>query len=100
MLDDFGPDNWTSKVRNCTAGLAPFTASAEAAFTYCDTRALLTRQWFGPEKATAWNGRWPRFYIDVKTTRGEENEPFQMGQDEMTTVRPVQPVISDDGGVY
>ena len=99
MLYDFGPDNWTSKIRNCTPGLVPFTASAEAAFTYMDTRGQLTRKWFGPEKVTAWQGRWPRYHIEVKTTHGEENEPFQMSQGEMTTVRPFQPVISDYGGV-
>ena len=91
MLDDFGPDNWTSTVRNCTPGLTPFTASAEAAFTYGDKRGQLTRKWFGPEKVTAWHGCWPRYHIEVKTTRGEENEPFQMSQVEMSTVRPFNP---------
>jgi hypothetical protein len=100
ILDDFGPDNWTSKVRNCTAGLPPFYGSANAVFTYNDTRGQLTRAWFGPEGNSAWLGRWPRYHIEVKTTCGEANEPFHMSKDQMITVRSVRSVINADGGVY
>jgi hypothetical protein len=98
MLDDFGPDNWTSKVRNCTPGFPPFRGSADAVFTYSDTRGRLTREWFGPEKTSAWRGRWPRYHIEVKTTCGEENEPFHMSRDQMITVSC--PIRHDDGRVY
>ena len=91
MLADFGPNNWTSELRHCVAGFAPFCGSACADFTYEDTRGQLTREWFGPEKATAWHDRWPRYHIEVKSTRGEEIEPFHMSRFQMITVR-VPPV--------
>jgi hypothetical protein len=87
MLDDFGPNNWTSELRHCVPGFAPFrgTTTAYADFTYDDTRGQLTREWFGPEKATLWHGRWPRYHIEVKSTRGEESEPFHMSRVQMLT---------------
>jgi len=98
MLDDFGPNNWTSELRHYIPGFAPFHGMAYADFTYDDTRGQLTREWFGPEKAAAWQGRWPRYHIEVKSTRGEENEPFHMSRVQMITVRPVRSVINDDDG--
>ena len=95
MLVDFGPNNWTSELRHCVPGFAPFRGSAYADFTYEDTRGQLTREWFGPEKATMWHGRWPRYHIEVKSTRGEENETFHMSRVQMITVR----VPTNDGGV-
>ncbi|KAH9046334.1 hypothetical protein EDB83DRAFT_2227590 [Lactarius deliciosus] len=85
MLDDFGPNNWTSELRHYIPGFAPFHGTAFADFTYDDTRGQLTREWFGPEKAAAWHSRWPRYHIEVKATRGEENEPFHMSRVQMTT---------------
>ncbi|KAI9442850.1 hypothetical protein BJY52DRAFT_1317510 [Lactarius psammicola] len=85
MLDDFGPNNWTSELRHFIPGFAPFHGMAYADFTYDDTRGQLTREWFGPEKAAAWQGRWPRYHIEVKSTRGEENEPFHMSRVQMIT---------------
>ena len=89
MLDDFRPNNWTSELRHCVPGFAPFRGNANvfADFTYDDTRGQLTREWFGPEKASLWMGRWPRYHIEVKSTRGEEEEPFHMSQAQMITVR-------------
>ncbi|KAI9443898.1 hypothetical protein H4582DRAFT_2071449 [Lactarius indigo] len=85
MLDDFGPNNWTSELRHFIPGFAPFHGMAHADFTYDDTRGQLTREWFGPEKAAAWHSRWPRYHIEVKSTRGEENEPFHMSRVQMIT---------------
>ncbi|KAF8267008.1 hypothetical protein EI94DRAFT_1731509 [Lactarius quietus] len=85
MLDDFGPNNWTSELRHCVPGFAPFRGQSYADFTYDDTRGQLTRVWLGPEKAAAWLGRWPRYHIEVKSTRGEENEPFHMSRVQMIT---------------
>ncbi|KAI0302873.1 hypothetical protein B0F90DRAFT_1667473 [Multifurca ochricompacta] len=77
MLDDFGPDNWTSELRHHVPGFTPFRGQAYADFTYLDSQGQLTRAWFGPEKAAGvWQGRWPKYHIEVKSTRGEENEPF------------------------
>lgn len=90
-LGDFGPRNWTSELRKCVPGFTPFSGSAHANFEYKDSRGRLTREWFGPEKATAWQNRWPRYYIEVKSTRGEENEPFHMSRVQMMMVRPVNP---------
>jgi hypothetical protein len=87
-LDDFGPDHWTSELRNCIPGFAPFQGQADADFTYPDRHGHLTREWFGPEKAAAWQGRWPRYHIEVKSTRGEESEPFHISRVQMATVRP------------
>ena len=89
MLDDFGPDNWTSELRHCVPGFAPFRGNANvyADFTYDDKRGQLTREWFGPEKASLWMGRWPRYHIEVKSTRGGEEEPFHMSRAQMITVR-------------
>lgn len=85
MLVDFGPNNWTSELRHCIPGFAPFHGMAYADFTYDDTRGQLTREWYGPEKAALWQGRWPRYHIEVKSTRGEESEPFHMSRVQMTT---------------
>ena len=90
MLVDFGPKNWTSKLRYRVPGFAPFHGTAYADFTYEDTRGQLTFEWFGPEKATAWHGRWPRYHIEVKSTRGEESEPFHMSRAHMITVCPIR----------
>jgi hypothetical protein len=87
MLDDFGPDNWTSELRIFVPGFTPFRGRARADFTYLDRQGQLTRRWFGAEKATAWHDRWPRYHIEVKSTRGEENEPFHMSRNQMSTVR-------------
>ncbi len=87
LLDDFGPDNWTSELREFVPGFTPFRDQAYADFTYLDRQGQLTRAWFGAEKATAWHGRWPRYHIEVKSTSGEENEPFHMSRFQMATVR-------------
>ncbi|KAI9435206.1 hypothetical protein F5148DRAFT_989928 [Russula earlei] len=87
MLEDFGPENWTSELRNFIPGFAPFRGHAHADFTYLDSRGQLTRLWFGSEKAAAWQGRWPKYHIEVKSTRGEEDEPFHMSRIQMATVR-------------
>ena len=55
--------------------------------TYDDTLGQLTREWFGSEKARLWMGRWPRYHIEVKSTRGGEEEPFHMSWVQMITVR-------------
>jgi hypothetical protein len=85
LLDDFGPDNWTSELRNAIHGFTPFRGQAYADFTYLDRQGQLTRAWFGPEKAAAWHGRWPKYHIEVKSTRGEEIEPFHMSSIQMAT---------------
>jgi len=86
-LHDFGPDNWTSELRHLVPGFAPFRGHAYADFTYVDSQGQLTRNWFGPEKAAAWHGRWPKYHIEVKSTSGDENEPFHMSPNQMATVR-------------
>jgi len=85
LLDNFGPENWTSELRNFIPGFTPFRGQAFADFTYLDRQGQLTRAWFGAQKATAWHGRWPRYHIEVKSTRGEENEPFHMSRYQMAT---------------
>lgn len=92
MLDDFGPDNWTSELRNQVPGFTPFRAQAYADFTYLDSHGQLTRSWFGPEKTAAWQGRWPTYHIEVKSSRGGEEEPFHMSRFQMATVRPSSPL--------
>lgn len=87
MLDDFGPDNWTSELRHLVPGFTPFRAQAFADFTYLDSRGQLTRTWFGPEKAAAWQGSWPKYHIEVKSTFREENEPFHVSKHQLATVR-------------
>jgi hypothetical protein len=87
MLDDFEPNNWTSELLAFVPGFTPFTGRALADFTYLDRHGQLTRRWFGAEKAAEWHGRWPRYHIEVKSARGEENEPFHMSAKQMSTVR-------------
>ena len=91
LLHDFGPDNWTSELRHSIPGFTPFSGRAFADFTYSDRQGQLTRAWFGAEIATAMNGHWPRYHIEVKSTRGEENEPFHMSREQMSTVRVLLP---------
>jgi hypothetical protein len=86
-LHDFGPNNWTSELRCRVPGFVPFHGNAYADFTYDDARGQLTREWFGPEKAALWQGRWPRYHIEVKSTRGVDEEPFHISRAQMITVR-------------
>ena len=90
-MDDFGPENWTSELRTAIPGFTPFRGRAYADFTYLDRQGQLTRAWLGAEKAAAWHGRWPRYHIEVKSTRVGENEPFHMSRNQMSTVRVLLP---------
>jgi hypothetical protein len=97
MLDDFGPANWTSKLRKCIPGFTPFQGQASADFTYQDTRGQLTQKWLGPEKAAEWHGCWPRYHIEVKSTRMKENEPFHISYRQMGDVRSLPFLCSARG---
>jgi hypothetical protein len=86
LLPDFGPENWTSELRSYYPGLEPFTGSSPADFTYADCQGILTAKLFDDGTRANWNGRWPKYLLEVKSTSREEQEPFHMSQSQLQHV--------------
>lgn len=82
--DSFGPDNWTSEARGVVGGFSPFEGDSLGDFTYHDFDGTLTRIWCHSE---AWveSGR-PTYHIEVKSTAGTAQEPFQMSRHQLDIV--------------
>jgi hypothetical protein len=47
----------------------------------------LTGWLYGNETKEAWKGEWPTFYLEVKSTSGEGNDPFHMSKAQIDYVR-------------
>lgn len=86
--DNFGPNNWTSEARGVIEGLIPFEGDSLGDFTYCDHDGSLTRIWYegDPEALEAWAGKWPTYHMEVKSTAGTAQEPFQMSRHQLDIV--------------
>ena len=86
--DSFGPDNWTSEARGIVEGLTPFEGDSLGDFTYDDHDGSLTKTWYegDPEALEAWAGRSPTYHIEVKSTAGTAQEPFQMSRHQLDIV--------------
>lgn len=71
----FTYENWTSSFRSL-AGFPAFVGDEVADFTYHDTDGTLTRHLF-PSDHEYFSGS-PRYFIEVKSTSGEQSNPFFM----------------------
>jgi hypothetical protein len=87
-LPNFGPENWTSESRAKYPGLT-YTADGEAAFKYSDCNGAMTSLLYDEETKEAWNGSWPTYYLDVKSTSGRPGEPFWMTPDQAELVSAI-----------
>lgn len=74
----FGPDNWTSELRIEVPGFDAYQSASLSDITYADCKGILTDLVYGAEKKREWNGRWPIYHLEVKSTTGVCEEPFHM----------------------
>ena len=79
MLPGFGPENWTSEIRD-TFGFQSFEGKSFADFRYEDNTGTLTGILFGEQKKSAWESAWPTYHLEVKTTSETEQEEFYMSK--------------------
>ncbi|KZP08811.1 hypothetical protein FIBSPDRAFT_900968 [Athelia psychrophila] len=77
-LPGFGPDNWTSELRIGVPGFDAYQSTSLSDITYADDQGILTDFVYGAEKKHEWNGRWPTYHLEVKSTTGVCEEPFHM----------------------
>lgn len=86
--DSFGPDNWTSEARGIVDEFTPFEGSSLGDFTYHDQDGILTRIWYDGDSAVleAWEGKWPTYHIEVKSTAGTAQDPFQISRHQLDIV--------------
>lgn len=84
-LPNFGPENWTSQFRGVYPGLE-HTADGMANFQYSDSDGAMTSWLYDDETKEAWNGDWPTYYLDVKSTSGRAGEIFSMSAEEADLV--------------
>lgn len=88
-LPDFSEKNWTSELRHHVPQFTPFTGISLADFVYSDSTGKLTEIIFKGQKRLieAWRGRWPTFYLEVKTTgTGDKYAPFAFKRQQLLTV--------------
>lgn len=93
--DSFGPDNWTSEARGIVDGFTPFEGSSLGDFTYHDQDGILTRIWYDGDSAVleAWEGKWPTYHIEVKSTAGTAQDPFQISRHQLDIVSFSLPLV-------
>ncbi|KAL5531018.1 hypothetical protein ACEPAG_3894 [Sanghuangporus baumii] len=78
----FGPRNWTSELRRLYPDFDAFEGSSLADFTYKDYEGILTAHLFkdDPDTVEQWNGVYPTYHIEVKSTSSGSREPFSMSK--------------------
>ena len=85
-LPEFGPENWTSKFRGRFSGLEPYEGSSLADFMYSDRQGVLSTTLFDKETIATWEGKWPNYHIEVKSTSGGDGERFHMSRSQIRHV--------------
>ena len=86
-LTGFDTNNWTSRRRGEIPGFEAFDGPSVADFTYRDQGGVLTKAVFDDERSTKWQGHWPTYHIEVKSTSSIPNTPFIMRKDQVLQVR-------------
>lgn len=76
-LSDFDVRNWTSSRRGDIPGFEQFDGASVADFTYQDQAGEMTKYLFDDERHTAWQGNWPTYHIEVKSTAGAPETPLR-----------------------
>lgn len=57
-----------------------------ADFKYEDRGGVLTGRLYGEQTKKEWEGRWPIYHLEVKTTSGAAREPFHMSRRQLDIV--------------
>jgi hypothetical protein len=86
QLPEFGPENWTSEFRGKFSGLEPYEGSSLADFKYSDRQGVLSTTLFDKETTATWEGKWPNYYIEVKSTSEGDGEIFHMSRSQIRHV--------------
>ena len=86
-LPQFGESNWTSTLRRHFPGLSPFKGRSIADFCYDDAQGALTEFLFDANTRKKWKGRWPTYYLEVKTTAWTKDVAFHLSAQQLETVR-------------
>lgn len=87
LLPGFGPDNWTSELRQWVQGFTPYTGESVADITYHDYEGALTAIFYNEDQKEEWMDQWPTYYLEVKTTSRGLHEAFHMSRAQVDTVR-------------
>lgn len=81
----FNESNWTSRRRGKIPGFERFVGKSRADFSYEDKKGVMTKYLFGHDRFAAWDGKWPTYHVDVKSTAGRTpGTPFLMRQNQFT----------------
>ena len=65
---NFSHENWTSTLRTCVPEFPPFDGHSDADFEYQDADGTLTQVIFGEDQKKRWEGMWPTYLLEVKST--------------------------------
>ncbi|KAJ3554672.1 hypothetical protein NM688_g2984 [Phlebia brevispora] len=82
-LPEFDVNNWASSRRGQVPGFEVFEGISVADFVYQDSEGSMTRYLFGDGRRHDWEGRWPAYHIEVKSTVGTLSVPFLMRQGQL-----------------
>jgi hypothetical protein len=85
-LPDFGSRNWTSEFRGKFPGLEPYEGGSLADFMYSDNQGVLSAILYDKETISTWEGNWPNYHLEVKTTSGGVGERFHMSHSQIQHV--------------
>lgn len=85
-LPGFDIHNWTSSRRGEIPGFEQFDGASVADFTYEDQAGEMTKYVFDDEQYAAWQGNWPTYHIEVKSTAGALKAPFIMRRSQIQQV--------------
>ncbi len=88
LLPSFSLDNWRSTIRHCAnehpkySDLAPFVGNETSDIVYDDASGVLTALLIHKEHLSngLWEGKTPRYYIEVKSTLSRCETPFYVSQ--------------------
>lgn len=67
-------------------GFMPYTGDSIADFVYLDIKGALTGLLYGQDQRDAWKDRWPKFYLEVKSTSRAQRDIFHMSRNQVETV--------------
>ncbi len=85
-LSEFDVHNWTSPRRGEIPGFELYDGVSVADFMYQDQAGEMTKYLFDDEQYTTWEGNWPTYHIEVKSTAGAPQTPFIMRRSQIQQV--------------
>ena len=95
-LPYFGRENWRSTIRHLAAAhprysdLTSWDGRETTDFVYDDVRGVFTALLIskGHLSGSQWEGKAPRYYIEVKASLDRRETPFHVSQDQAERVSP------------